>query len=59
MALTKPITGPILNNSVEGEGSPVVLIHGLATSMRDWDTITPDLLEAGFRVCRSRPRDGL
>ncbi len=53
MAKTAPATGPILNAEIEGEGQSVVLIHGLATSLRDWDHLVPDLLEAGFRVCRA------
>jgi len=52
MGITKPIIGPILNHVEEGVGPPVLLIHGLANSLRDWDTVVPDLLTAGFCVCR-------
>jgi len=31
----------ILNYEVVGEGPPVVLIHGLATSHDDWETLIP------------------
>ncbi len=44
--------GTILNYAVEGEGYPIVLIHGLATSLRDWETLVPDLVAAGFSVHR-------
>lgn len=53
MAQPIPASGPILNNLIEGEGQPVVLIHGLATSLLDWDSMVPDLLEAGFQACRA------
>ena len=52
MAKPVPASGPILNNLVEGQGPTIVLIHGLATSLRDWDSLVPDLLDAGLRVCR-------
>jgi pimeloyl-ACP methyl ester carboxylesterase len=53
MAKTAPVTGPILNHLIEGEGQPVVLVHGLATSLYDWDTLVPDMLNAGFCACRA------
>lgn len=31
-----------------GAGKPVVLVHGLADTSRDWDGILPGLVEAGF-----------
>jgi len=31
-----------------GEGAPVLLIHGLAASHRDWETLAPALSEAGY-----------
>jgi pimeloyl-ACP methyl ester carboxylesterase len=39
-----------LNFSVEGTGKPVVLVHGLASSLHEWDLLTPVLMEAGWRV---------
>jgi len=36
-------------NSIKlGEGSPVILIHGLAASIYDWTELMPDLAEAGY-----------
>lgn len=40
---------PLEVNSVsQGQGSPVVLIHGLAASLHDWDTLIPLLIEGGY-----------
>ena len=40
---------PIEVNSVsQGHGSPVVLIHGLAASLHDWDLLAPLLVDAGY-----------
>ena len=33
-----------------GEGTPLVLIHGIAASLHDWDILLPDFAEAGFHV---------
>jgi pimeloyl-ACP methyl ester carboxylesterase len=32
----------------EGEGAPVILIHGLAASLYDWKDLLPDLAAAGY-----------
>jgi len=32
----------------QGSGSPAILIHGLAASLRQWDYLIPELAEAGF-----------
>jgi pimeloyl-ACP methyl ester carboxylesterase len=34
----------------EGEGSPVVLVHGFASSLETWSTVMPELLRRGHRV---------
>ncbi len=40
---------PLEANSIsKGQGSPVVLIHGLAASLHDWDMLVPMLVEAGY-----------
>ncbi len=40
---------PLEVNSVSrGHGSPVVLIHGLAASLHDWDMLVPLLVESGY-----------
>jgi pimeloyl-ACP methyl ester carboxylesterase len=32
----------------QGQGSPVVCLHGLAASLHDWDELLPDLAAAGY-----------
>jgi len=32
----------------KGEGAPVILIHGLAASLYDWEMLMPELATAGF-----------
>ncbi len=32
----------------QGEGSPVVLVHGLAASLHDWDDLLPELAASGY-----------
>lgn len=32
----------------QGEGEPVILVHGLAASLHDWDDLLPDLAKAGY-----------
>ncbi len=40
---------PLEVNSIsQGHGSPVVLIHGLAASLHDWDMLIPLLVEGGY-----------
>ncbi len=34
----------------QGEGQPVILIHGVAASRYDWTRLMPDLAKAGFRA---------
>jgi len=34
----------------QGEGAPVVLIHGVAASIFDWVDLSPDLVSAGYAV---------
>lgn len=35
---------------LKGEGPPVILIHGLAASHHDWDSLGPALAESGYRA---------
>jgi 3-oxoadipate enol-lactonase len=44
--------GVALNVSVEGQGMPVVLLHGHALDLRVWDEVVPRLVEAGYRAIR-------
>lgn len=39
-----------LNYVVEGEGQPVVLVHGLAASLYDWQFLMPVLANNGYRA---------
>ena len=32
----------------QGSGPPVVMVHGIAASLRQWDYLTPNLVAAGF-----------
>jgi pimeloyl-ACP methyl ester carboxylesterase len=47
---TASVRGDGLNFSVQGAGKPAVLVHGLASSLREWDLLAPVLIEAGWRV---------
>jgi len=39
-------------NAIEqGDGDPVILIHGLAASLHDWDALVPALAASGYRAC--------
>jgi pimeloyl-ACP methyl ester carboxylesterase len=42
--------GVTLDVQVEGEGRPVVLIHGFPDTKRLWSKMMPGLLDAGFQV---------
>jgi pimeloyl-ACP methyl ester carboxylesterase len=42
--------GISLDVLVEGEGRPVILIHGFPDTKRLWSKVTPALVEAGFQV---------
>ncbi len=37
-----------VNFDSHGHGTPVVLIHGLAASLHDWDGLIPDLVATGY-----------
>ncbi len=43
-----PDLGGKANYAVQGTGAPVVLVHGLAASLHDWDILVPALVEAGY-----------
>src|SRR5512135_1256441 len=36
-----------VNYVCQGAGSPVILIHGLAASLHDWDDLIPELVASG------------
>lgn len=37
-----------VNYVSQGKGSPVLMIHGLAASLHDWDHLLPELTEEGY-----------
>jgi pimeloyl-ACP methyl ester carboxylesterase len=40
---------PITTNYVhQGEGAPVIMVHGLAASSHDWDDLVPELAHNGY-----------
>lgn len=39
-----------INFIVEGDGPPVILVHGIAASHYDWERLIPDLTRAGYRA---------
>lgn len=39
-----------LNYTDQGSGPPVILLHGVAGSLRQWDYLIPRLLDAGYRT---------
>lgn len=47
--LTDNVVIPTTTNFVhEGQGTPVILIHGLAASLHDWDELIPALTTNGY-----------
>lgn len=39
---------PLLHSVSAGSGSPLVLVHGMAASLRDWAAVLPALAQHGF-----------
>ncbi len=37
-----------VNHVQQGEGEPVILVHGLAASLHDWDDLLPELASSGY-----------
>jgi pimeloyl-ACP methyl ester carboxylesterase len=48
-----PLTFPVLD---EGDGPPVVLLHGFPQDSRSWDAVAPRLHAAGLRTLRPDQR---
>jgi pimeloyl-ACP methyl ester carboxylesterase len=42
--------GAIINTVSEGSGEPVILLHGIAASLYDWNRLIPDLAGNGYRA---------
>ncbi|HXF84703.1 MAG TPA: alpha/beta hydrolase [Anaerolineales bacterium] len=46
---TENVVIPATANFIQqGEGLPVVMIHGIAASLHDWDALIPELVNAGY-----------
>lgn len=46
---SKTFNAPSATNYVsQGEGAPVIMVHGLAASLHDWDFLLPELAKAGY-----------
>lgn len=43
--------GRHVNYVKEGDGKPVVLVHGIAASLHDWTNMIPDLVGDGYQAC--------
>jgi NAD+ synthase len=43
-------TAQLMNYVVEGDGPPVVLIHGISASLADWWRLMPLLVSAGYQA---------
>jgi pimeloyl-ACP methyl ester carboxylesterase len=39
-----------LHYAARGEGPPVILLHGIAASLHDWDNLSPAMAAAGYRT---------
>jgi proline iminopeptidase len=48
MAKEFNLSGNIVHSTQQGEGAPVILIHGLAASIFDWVDLSPELVGAGY-----------
>ena len=49
LAKGAPFDLPTKVNYIElGKGAPVILVHGLAASLHDWDDLLPELSAAGW-----------
>jgi len=42
------IVSSTTNYVTQGEGAPVIMLHGLAASLHDWDFLLPELAKAGY-----------
>jgi pimeloyl-ACP methyl ester carboxylesterase len=38
----------IVNHVNQGDGTPVILVHGIAASLHDWDELIPELTKSGY-----------
>jgi pimeloyl-ACP methyl ester carboxylesterase len=40
----------LLFSVIQGTGIPVIMLHGLTASHHDWDSLTSEVTQAGYRV---------
>lgn len=45
---TYQLENPKVNYVQQGQGEPVILVHGLAASLHDWDDLLPVLASSGY-----------
>lgn len=45
---TLQLNNPKVNYVQQGNGEPVILVHGLAASLHDWDDLLPELDQSGY-----------
>ena len=45
---TNAIIPTTANYVRQGEGPPVIMIHGVAASLHDWDDLSPELAKEGY-----------
>jgi pimeloyl-ACP methyl ester carboxylesterase len=41
----------VVDSICRGAGAPVIMIHGLAASLHDWDFLGPELAASGYEAC--------
>lgn len=46
--MSDSINGNSIHYVRQGDGSPVILIHGMAASLNDWNSLLPELSESGY-----------
>lgn len=46
--LKNPTGAPDVNSVSQGSGQPVIMVHGLAASLHDWDALLPELAAHGY-----------
>jgi pimeloyl-ACP methyl ester carboxylesterase len=50
MTATVQLSDASINLDDAGDGSPVVLLHGFPATRQLWSRVTPELIDAGYRV---------
>jgi pimeloyl-ACP methyl ester carboxylesterase len=48
--MNHPVKEYSLHFIARGDGPPVILVHGLAASLHDWEALVPDLATSGYRA---------